>query len=57
MCKRELNILVGCVLPVALSFSINMKRFGFDFQSSQNIWGFKGKVVCEYYKMCHFLAV
>lgn len=31
MCKRELNVFIGCILPIALSFSINMKRFGFGF--------------------------
>lgn len=30
-CKRELNIFVGCVLPIALSSSINMERVGRDF--------------------------
>lgn len=26
MCKRELNILVRCLLPIAFSFTINMRK-------------------------------
>lgn len=44
---REMSIDYYCVI-----FYSYEEIFGLGFQSSQNIWGFGGNVVCKYLKMC-----